>query len=155
MSKLANLDRSVPLLRRVVGVAICVTALALGACDSDSDPEVQGDGGGNEGSDGGDDDGGLLTTGNDGGGEAGDGNASMTGPAEGSGGNDDDPDDGGSEGGFIMPPDGGIVGQCDPAAQDCPKGLDLCLSPSTRGPIARFFAELDEFGAEPARQIAV
>ena len=34
-------------------------------------------------------------------------------------------------------------------------GLDLCLSPSTRGPIARFFAELDEFGAEPARQIAV
>jgi hypothetical protein len=26
------------------------------------------------------------------------------------------------DGGFITPPDGGIEGQCDPAAQDCPEG---------------------------------
>ncbi len=30
-------------------------------------------------------------------------------------------------GGFVMPPDGGVVGQCDPFLQDCPKG-EKCTS---------------------------
>lgn len=30
-------------------------------------------------------------------------------------------------GGFLMPPDGGVVGQCDPYSQDCPKG-EKCTS---------------------------
>jgi hypothetical protein len=32
-----------------------------------------------------------------------------------------------SGGGFLMPPDGGVVGQCDPYAQDCPKD-EKCTS---------------------------
>lgn len=40
-----------------------------------------------------------------------------------------DPDDSG----FITPPDGGIVGQCDPAAQDCPEGQKCTGYVSTPG----------------------
>ena len=118
-----TLDRSLSILRRAAGVSLCLSVLALGACDSDSDPEGQG-ATGNADSSGGDD--GLLPSGNDGDGDGDGGNASMTGPDD--GGNDDGNDDGGSDdggnddGGFITPPDGGIVGQCDPAAQDCPRG---------------------------------
>ena len=32
-----------------------------------------------------------------------------------------------SGGGFLMPPDGGVVGQCDPYLQDCPRG-EKCTS---------------------------
>lgn len=33
-----------------------------------------------------------------------------------------DPTTGGTSAGFIVPPDGGISGQCDPRVQDCPEG---------------------------------
>ncbi len=136
---MATLDCSLSTLRRFAGMALCVTTLALGACDADSDPEGQSEAGGEDGSSG-DDDGGVLTSGNaegdgDGGG---DGNASMTGPDEGDGGNDgsdggDEGSDGGDEGGFINDPDGGIVGQCDPAAQDCPRGQKCTSYVATPG----------------------
>ncbi len=39
---------------------------------------------------------------------------------------------GSSGGGFIDPPDGGVTGQCDPMAQDCPEG-EKCTAYSTDG----------------------
>lgn len=44
---------------------------------------------------------------------------------------DDGPDDTG--GGFVTPPDGGVVGQCDPYQQDCPKGEKCTSYVSTPG----------------------
>ncbi|MCR9165259.1 MAG: hypothetical protein ACE37F_26900 [Nannocystaceae bacterium] len=124
-------------LRRALGVALCVSALSLGACDDTTpEPDGQGDSGGGES---GGDDGGILTTGNgDGGGDGGgDGNASMSGPGDGGGNDDGGNDDGGSDDGggdgFITPPDGGIVGQCDPAAQDCPRGQKCTSYVQTAG----------------------
>ncbi len=46
------------------------------------------------------------------------------------GGSDDRGDQGDQDddsGGFLQPPDGGVVGQCDPYTQDCPKG-EKCTS---------------------------
>lgn len=37
------------------------------------------------------------------------------------------------EAGFIMPPDGGVEGQCDPAMQDCPEGEKCTSYVSTPG----------------------
>lgn len=45
---------------------------------------------------------------------------------------DDAPDDGES-GGFIMPPDGGVEGQCDPTSQDCPRGEKCTAFASIEG----------------------
>lgn len=137
---MSKLHHPFPSLRRALGVALCVSALSLGACDdSTPEPEGQGDSGDSEGDNDDSDDSGILTSGNGDGGGGGDGNASMSGPGDGDGGNDDGGnDDGGSDGGdddggFITPPDGGIVGQCDPAAQDCPKGQKCTSYVQTAG----------------------
>ena len=46
---------------------------------------------------------------------------------------DSDPSDSDTDSGFISPPDGGIEGQCDPAAQDCPEGQKCTGYVSTPG----------------------
>jgi hypothetical protein len=46
-------------------------------------------------------------------------------PGSGTAGMDDTAD--GPGGGFVMPPDGGVIGQCDPYLQDCPRG-EKCTS---------------------------
>lgn len=140
-----KLDRSSLVLSRITGRAFSVTALclALVACDSDTDPAGEGDAGGGV-STGAGDDGGLLTTGADG--DAGDGDGdgdagddSMSGPGDDGGDDagddagDDGSGDGGDDGGFISPPDGGIIGQCDPAAQDCPRGQKCTSYVQTAG----------------------
>ncbi|MBV1862335.1 MAG: hypothetical protein KUG77_28200 [Nannocystaceae bacterium] len=137
---MSKLDRSFVVLRRIAGRAFSVTALclAIGACDSATDPEGEGDAG--DASSGSADDGGvILTTGADGDGDGDGGDASMSGPGDGDGGDDagdagdGGSDDGGDDGGFISPPDGGIVGQCDPATQDCPRGQKCTSYVATPG----------------------
>lgn len=109
---------------------LLVGALALApACTTDD--SVTGDGAGNPNEDGGDD--GDSTSFNPADGGEGPGNSDTNGNGNGSGMMDaeDDAmmDEGpdGDEAGFIEPPDGGVTGQCDPAAQDCPEG-EKCTS---------------------------
>ncbi len=124
-------------LRQACARALSLTLLLVPmACDSDSDvADGSADGGGGEGSS--SSGGGVLTSGADGGVTT---NASMSGPNDGGADADDggvdgsDGGDGGSDdGGFIMAPDGGIVGQCDPAAQDCPRGQKCTSYVATPG----------------------
>ena len=135
-----KLDRSFLHWGRLGPMTLAVACLALSACDS-GDPATSGQSGtGN--ADTGSDDGGVITSGaNDGGNGDGDGDGgsdpSMSGPGD-DGGNDDGDDggndDGGNDdGGFINAPDGGIVGQCDPAAQDCPRGQKCTSYVATPG----------------------
>lgn len=53
-------------------------------------------------------------------------------PGSGSGGSSGSAGDAES-GGFLMPPDGGVVGQCDPYLQDCPRGEKCTSFVSTPG----------------------
>jgi hypothetical protein len=48
-------------------------------------------------------------------------------PSTGMGGDQGATEEDDTAGGFLMPPDGGVVGQCDPYEQDCPKG-EKCTS---------------------------
>jgi hypothetical protein len=84
------------------------------------------------------------------------GNDSATSGADGPGDSAPD-DDGNAEGGFIDEPDGGITGQCDPGAQDCPRG-QKCSSyvtmPGQETVDATHCVEVtgnDEFGEECER----
>ncbi len=108
---------------------LLATVVGATGCPAD---ETSGDGAGSPNDDDGDDDG--TTTFN-----PADGNASnpsisdtgggdgMDGPMDGMDGPMDEGMDDDSDGGFIEPPDGGVTGQCDPAAQDCPEG-EKCTS---------------------------
>jgi len=80
-----------------------------------------GDGGG--GDDGGGDDG-------DGGGDDGDGGTGDGGTGDGG---TDDEGTGTDDGAFIAEPDGGVEGQCDPMAQDCPDGEKCTAYGSVEG----------------------
>ncbi len=106
--------------RQFIGMGVLAIGLLAG-CPGSKDDGGQGDSGGNE------DDGGTTTfgnpTGNGPGGE-------VTSGANGSGDQGDQGDNGDMDdtaGGFLMPPDGGVVGQCDPYQQDCPEG-EKCTS---------------------------
>lgn len=116
---------------RVLMACGFVLVLAPG-CPASSDADVEGEGEGD-----GDDDDDDGDTGGDGGADtfdqpADDGgtNTSSPGDDDGEVGDDDGVDDGdGTDdgAGFIMPPDGGVTGQCDPGQQDCPEG-EKCTS---------------------------
>lgn len=115
---------------------VAALCLGLGACAAEEEGGT-GAADGAESTGGGEDDGTSNPFGDDGdGGGAGDGGG---GPGGGggtdgggatSGGGADDDDGGGN---FIMPPDGGVEGQCDPAGQDCPEGQKCTSYVSTPG----------------------
>lgn len=109
-------------------VALALTAYLVGCADKD-DTAADADAGGSD-------------TGDTGGGEGNDASAtnpSTSGASQTTQSSADDEgttapaDSGSEEGGFITPPDGGIEGQCDPGAQDCPKGEKCTAYVSTPG----------------------
>jgi hypothetical protein len=107
------------------------TSVAVTACDDKASDTGGTSDSGSAGSTGDESDSGPITSSPSGGSDpdttaSGGSNGTDTGP-------DDSGDDGMDSGGFITPPDGGIEGQCDPAAQDCPEGQKCSSYVSTPG----------------------
>jgi len=104
---------------------ICGAIVSMGlmvGCPSDKG-DGQGESGGAEVSDGGT----TTFSPDDGPGQTVTSGATAGGNGNGDQGDQGDQGDDDTAGGFLTPPDGGVVGQCDPYQQDCPRG-EKCTS---------------------------